>query len=192
MSIQGCGEISESSFKVDECSGGELCTKVALQSFRDSPLCGQLNRKSIKVEFSAHAVYSYLYTAFLQRLIVLKGIVGDFSILVVEQDGDYSERLTLNSEDLPNPVDVEKINLVCSHGNNRSNESPVLQVTRYSIPSDKFNRSQHEVALCANSAMVISLVKNYLKKRRIGVPRVFVSRSWPGVRSSWDAHAGSM
>lgn len=38
-----------------------------------------------------------------------------------------------------------------------------LEVTRYSLPVSKLGSGHHEVALCANSAIVLPLIKHYLR-----------------------------
>lgn len=157
-------EISESEFKNIDIQIESVITKVSLKGLGSGALSGSLNYKGVRHEYSARAIYSYLYSAFLQRLIVLKNIVGQFSITISEKEGNKVERFEINSDDLPEPVSTDHIPLVCSHGNVDSESENILKVTRYSLPEGKSHNSQHEVALCANSAIVYSLTKQYLKK----------------------------
>lgn len=157
-------EISESNFKATENPSKKTETIVTLQGIKSGFSNYQINHQNIRSEFSARSTYSYLYTAFLQRFIVLKNIIGNFSISIIETEGEYSESIIINSSDLPAPTSNEIIPLVCSHGNHSGKVMPTLQVTRYSLPCGEFKDSQHEVALCANSAIVYSLTKLYLRK----------------------------
>ncbi|WP_157976796.1 hypothetical protein [Parahaliea mediterranea] len=93
-----------------------------------------------------------------------RNIVGDFSITILEKSGDDTDVIEIRSEDLPEPVSRDYVPLLCSHGNLVSESIGDLVVTRYSIPEGKLGNPQHEVALCANSAIVFSLIKFYLKK----------------------------
>lgn len=158
-------EISESHFKSDEYLADGIETKVTLQNINANPLIDGFNHKDIRGQFSAQTVYGHLYTAFLQRLIVLKNIIGDFSISIEELlVGEKTETLVIKSENLPRPSDVNALPLVCSHGNQEVRDTHTLNVTRYTLPCGEFKGLQHEIALCANSALVYSLTKYYLKK----------------------------
>lgn len=163
-------EISESHFKSEEYPNGEIETKVTLQNINSIQSIDGFNYQNIRDQFSARVVYGHLYTVFLQRLIVLKNIIGDFSISIEELlggkklDGEKEETLVIKSDNLPKPVDVKELSLVCFHGNQDGRDSHVLKATRYSLPCGEYTGSQHEVALCANSALVYSLTKHYLKK----------------------------
>lgn len=157
-------EISETHFKTENFPNGKIETKVTLQNINSIPSIDGFNYQNIRDQFSAQAVYGHLYTTFLQRLIVLKNIIGGFSISIDELlDGEEETHLVINSDDLPKPVDVKELPLVCSHGNQDDRISHVLNITRYSLPCGDYAVSQHEVALCANSALAQSLTKNFFK-----------------------------
>ncbi|MFI8381087.1 hypothetical protein [Pseudomonas sp. NPDC079086] len=159
-------EISESNFKsTDEINEG-IKTVVTLQEIRRESLSDRLHYGNVRTEFSAHAIHSFLYSAFLQRFIVLKNIIGKFSISIAEKEGEHFEEIIIESDDLPNPIETVVIPLICSHGNQSGQVSPSLTVTRYSLPSENFKSSQHEVALCANAAIVYSLTRQYIRKQQ--------------------------
>ena len=156
-------EISEAHFNTLKNIEKKSETIVSLQGFYDSLISNQLNNINLRAEFSALAVHNYLYTTFLQRFIILRNIVGSFSIAIIEREGSNIDSLTINSEDLPSPTSVEEIPLICTHGKS-DQVLHSLKTTRYSLPRGQFKDSQHEVALCANSAIVQSLTKHYLRK----------------------------
>lgn len=158
-------EISEDNFITSSADGEEIKTTFSLRSRRQSKLTAEqrTEQSSIPEIFSASAVSAHLYTSFLQRLIILKKLIGDFKIEVVSRQGDALERETIAGEDLPEPHGkVEEIPLICAHSK-EIRTGPKLRVTRYSFPEIKFPNFQHEVALCANSAVVQQITKRYVR-----------------------------
>lgn len=158
-------EVSESSFDKTQANNAEIQTSFVLKNRRQSALTAEqkAEQASIPEIFSAPAVSTHLYTALLQRLIVLKTLIGDFKIEVSSIIGNESATETIESKDLPEPVgDVAEIPLICSHSQ-EIRTGVTLRVTRYSFPESKFPNFQHEVALCANSAVVLPITKRYLR-----------------------------
>lgn len=156
-------EISEANFTLSTNPEEKNETTVSLQGAHDKLFSDPLNNRSFRSDFSAHAIYNFVYTTFLQRFIILRNIVGSFTISITESEGSDSETITIDSEDLPTPTSTEEIPIICAHGKT-SEVLPMLKITRYSLPRGQFKDSQHEVALCANSAIVQPLTKYYLKK----------------------------
>ncbi|PJX14605.1 hypothetical protein CWI66_06645 [Halomonas sp. 141] len=159
----GAREISESDFHASDSDSGILETTVSLQGMQEGAYRKHFDRKAIRVDFSAKFIRNYIFVAFLQRLIVLKNIVGDFSISVTEVDDKGSSTEQINSSEVPEPTSVSDFPLLCAHANGESAVDGTLKVTRYSLPESDLIQKQHEVALCANSALVYSLTKFYLK-----------------------------
>ena len=160
----GGGVISEDDFSIQKYQSTSLLTRVVLDGFKSpSNVCGE--EGWLRKDYSAKAVYKYIYLAFMQRLIVLKGIIGDFEISIVEKYGDEEFSEVLRSDSLPAAKEVKKIPLVCGH-DSESKNSHYLNVTRYSLPADSFVNSNHEVALCANSAIVSSVTNKFIKAKR--------------------------
>lgn len=159
-------EISEDHFKVLEESHGVSETKVKLYGLKEEAFQKHFNVNAIRQDFSAKTIRNYIFVAFLQRFIVLKGVVGDFSIEIVEFNGAQEEPITeyIKSSDLPDPIEEKYFSVSCAHGNDRNDKKDILKITRYSLPKDRFPSSQHEVALCANSALVLSITKNFLRR----------------------------
>ncbi|WP_415879865.1 hypothetical protein [Methylomonas sp. TEB] len=156
-------EVSESDFKERESTSNNLETKITLQGLSDEAFKKHFDSRSLKVDFSADKIKNHLFITFMQRFIVLKGIVGDFCVSVTTIDGDNREEKILSSSDLPQPTSRVNIPMFCSHGNESYDFKSDLIVTRYSLPENKLGSFQHEVALCANSALVLSITKYYLR-----------------------------
>lgn len=158
-------EISESSFLTMLAEGASVSTAFTLQGRRQSALTPEqkADPDAVPEIFSAMAIVAHLYTTFLQRLIILKTLIGDFKIEVTSSCGDIHEAECIDGEDLPEPVgEIAKIPLLCTHGKD-FRTGPTLNITRYSFSQEKFPKFQHEVALCANSAVVQQLTKRYLR-----------------------------
>ncbi|TXT41409.1 MAG: hypothetical protein FD135_282 [Comamonadaceae bacterium] len=158
-------EVSENSFSVTPANGEEVETTFTLKGRRQSTLTAEqkVEQGSTPEVFSAPAVAAHLYTALLQRLIILKELIGDFKIQVSSSHGDKSAEKTIAGKDLPKPVgQIAEISLTCNHSK-EFRIGPKLRVTRYSFPEVEFPSFQHEVALCANSAVVQPIIKRYLR-----------------------------
>lgn len=156
-------EISEANFTPSTNPEEINETTVSLRGLHKGLMNDPLNNRNLRADFSVHAIYNFLCTTFLQRFIILRNIVGSFAISITESEGDNIETVTINSEDLPSPTSTEEVPLICTHGKS-TQASPTLKVTRYSLPRGQFKDSQHEIALCANSAIVQSLTKYYFRK----------------------------
>lgn len=158
-------EISENSFIATPADGVEIQTTFSLKSRRQSTMSAEQKseHRSIPEIFSAPEVTAHLYTSLLQRLIILKKLIGNFKIEVLSSQGDVLAKEKIESIDLPDPVgQVVEIPLVCTHSKDFK-VGPKLRVTRYSFPESEFPNFHHEVALCANSAVVLSISKRYMR-----------------------------
>lgn len=156
-------EVSESDFNERGAVSNYLETKITLQGLSEEACKKHFDSRSLKVDFSAEKIKNHLFITFMQRFIVLKGIVGDFCVSITTVDGDNREEKILSSSDLPQPVSSVQIPMLCSHGNGDYGFENKLIVTRYSLPENKLGSFQHEVALCANSALVLPITKYYLR-----------------------------
>lgn len=104
-----------------------------------------------------------LYTAALQRLITLKKLTGLFRIDISSTRGNIKKPASIVSGNLPEAVGlIKELALAYLHSKDKR-IGPLLKVTRYSFSAHEFPNFQHEVALCANSAVVQSITKHYLK-----------------------------
>jgi hypothetical protein len=156
----GTREVSEESFKKSFVADENLRTVIGLKNRRIRNLSNESS--DVLDDFGCNAVCMHIYKSFLQRLIVLKSLVGDFSILVRETTDGKSDQIEIKAEDLPEPIEKIEVPLLCTHGENQKT-GPALEVTRYSFASEKNPGFQHEIALCANSSIVYSLTKKYIK-----------------------------
>ncbi|MBT2771289.1 hypothetical protein J7J47_03470 [Halomonas sp. ISL-60] len=156
-------EITEASFNTEDSVEGFLSTRVSVSSLKKFFYNKGVTYQNVKADFSVDALYRYLYITFMQRFIIIKEISGDFKIKIVTTEGDESEQKEILSEDLPMPISVKTIPLSCSHGREVADSSVDLKITRYSLPYASFKDTEHEVALCANSALVKSITNYYLR-----------------------------
>lgn len=157
---ENTSEISENDFKVEEKTQQTLQTAITLWQLKKNLTV--YHNINIEEYFSAQKIRDYLFFAFIQRFIILKGEIGDFLISIKESNNGVVSIHEINSDDLPVPTEVKELKLITecqlaepSHG--------TIKITRYSLPSDSFKNAQHEVALCANSAIVSSLIKAFIK-----------------------------
>jgi hypothetical protein len=158
-------EISESSFLETAAEGADVATVFTLTERRQNRTTAEhkTEQRDLRDVFSADAVSTHLYTSFLQRLIILKNTIGEFKIEITSAYGNTTSARTIDSKDLPDPVgDVAEIPLTCQHAKD-ARTGPALKVTRYSFPAQEFPDFQHEVALCANSAVVQQITKRYFR-----------------------------
>ncbi|MBN6533021.1 hypothetical protein JZM40_15430 [Acinetobacter pittii] len=155
-------EISEAHFSQCELESTDINTKVTLKGIKKNSFKNQNDILTIRNDFSALILKKYVLTTFLQRLILLKELIGEFSINFHDNDNGERTSSSISSDDLPSPVDNKTLVLRCSHSN-LSKPSYALKITRYSITPSENSSEQHEVALCANSAIVCSLAKKFFR-----------------------------
>jgi hypothetical protein len=157
-------EISEESFSETQSAHTDFSTTIKLSNRHNNPvnLENRAEQGQTQEVFSCDAVALHLYTSFLQRLIILKGIIGDFSIEIKCTHNGKSSDEVIQAEHLPLPSETKNIPLLCEHGKT-PRCGPELKVNRYSFLETEFPNFQHEVALCANSAIVRHLTRHYLK-----------------------------
>jgi len=158
-------EISEDSFIISSEGKVELQTKFKLSGRRNNILLNdqRVELDQVSVIFSASSICSHLYMAMLQRLIILKGLIGSFKVEVRSNLNGQLSTSIIEEGNLPEPVgQVVKVPLVCAHSK-ESQIGPHLNVTRYSFAENDFPNFQHEVALCANSAIVLPITRRYLR-----------------------------
>lgn len=159
-------EINTNNFSTETIPAtSDLSTTITLQNIKNRSNFNAAEQVSenIRGAFSAGSVRDYIYITFLQRMVMLKSIVGNFLFQFSDKDAaGISSKFKITVEDLPEPVSKVNIPLICLHGR-PSSKSYLLYITRYSLPEHKFTNIHHEVALCANSAAVLSLTKIFLK-----------------------------
>ncbi|GAA5001465.1 hypothetical protein GCM10023206_03950 [Acinetobacter puyangensis] len=154
-------EVSESQFNQYDVESQDIHTKITLKGIKQNAF-KNFSDISIRNDFSALSIKNYILTAFLQRFLLLKDIVGEFSIVFNENNNNKKSSFEISSMDLPTPVDTKTIYIKCSHSNSIKPKYN-LKITRYSITSSENINLQHEIALCANSAIVYSLTKKFFR-----------------------------
>jgi hypothetical protein len=156
-------EVSENSFVESDASNLEIGTTVVVRdrkinAEKESPS----NEGQLPARYSSAAIANHISTSLLLRLIILKDIVGQFSIEIRSGLGGISTQHKITASDLPVPKEEKEIPLLCLHGHPHA--TPVaLTVTRYSLKENDFPNSQHEIALCANSAVVQPITRHFIK-----------------------------
>ncbi|RQO61890.1 hypothetical protein DBR47_07155 [Paucibacter sp. KBW04] len=157
--------VSEQSFVTTPADGSQITTTFTLKGRRQVALTPEqrADEASVPEIFSAKAIVDHLYTTFLQRFIILKKLIGDFKIEVESRHGNVFKTEFIDDKVLPEPVgEVARLPLVCAHSK-ELRTGPTLLITRYSFSQAIFPTFQHEVALCANSAVVQQITKRYLR-----------------------------
>ena len=161
-------EISKESFVETSASGASISTIFKLKGHRSNPIPAEqkTERGATPDVFSAPALARHLYTSFLQRLVILKALIGNFQIKLTSVYKNNEHTLeaegSIESKDLPMSAEKLDISLVCTHAK-EPRIGTLFHITRYSFPKDEFPNFEHEVALCANSAVVQQITRRYLK-----------------------------
>jgi hypothetical protein len=153
-------EIREDNF-LTEATTRDVQTRITLKRMKEKTLSGLLDISNVRNEFSSKVIHDFLNTSFLQRLIVLKNIVGSFCIEIVEKEGATTHSNVITSDQLPLPTEVLPISLTCGH--REDVKTYVLKLTRYSLDEADSPSLEHEVALCANSAIAYSITKQFVR-----------------------------
>lgn len=153
-------EISEDDFKIGQDNPETLQTTISLWHLKKNLVLNQ--NINLDEHFSAQKIRDYLFFAFIQRFIILKREIGDFSVSVQELNNSDENTQEINSKDLPEPTETKELKLISANEIAEPSHSDIL-ITRYSLPNHSFKNAQHEVALCANSAIVSSLIKEFIK-----------------------------
>jgi hypothetical protein len=153
-------EIAEQNF-AKEPTSETVKTRLILKRLNEKALGALFDITTIRSDFTAFTIQHFLKTAFLQRFIVLKNIVGEFSITIIERENGESVYEVIGSDQLPTPSQVIPISVSCGHRDD--SRSYKLKLTRYSLLEKDSPSLEHEIALCANSAIVTSLTKYFLK-----------------------------
>lgn len=157
-------EISEASFKLEDAPTNEIKTLISLTGLSDQAIKKHFWSKNLPSEFSAANLKHHVFITFLQRLITLKEVIGDFSIeLHTTLFGEQQPVQRITANDLPKKLPVPDMPIVCNHGNDGINGELKLSISTYEFLEGEFAGFEHDVALCANSSIVKSLTKTFLK-----------------------------
>lgn len=153
-------EIAEEHF-IKHSTSMDVQTRITLKRMKEKALLGLSDSINIRSDFSGRTIHDFLNTSFLQRLIVLKNIIGMFNISIVEKDGENVTKNIITSDQLPVPTEILPLTLSCGH--RPDSDTFQLNLTRYSLDQADSPSLEHEVALCANSAIASSITKQFLR-----------------------------
>lgn len=159
-------EISEGSFHTSDADGKDVQTIVTLTGLSNEAARRHFWNRNLPADFSALNLRHHIFITFLHRLIALKNVIGDFCIEVSTNIDGNEELQKITSEDLPDKKPVPDISIVCSHGNDGNIGIHKLSVSQYEFFVDRHVGFEHEVALCANSSIVKSVTKSFLKVQK--------------------------
>lgn len=158
-------DISEDDFKVVDDIDLNVKTTVALEGLKENVFDKIFSENELQEVYSAKLVKNHILVSSLQRLIYFVEKVGDFKITIRERRGDETKIEELVSSDLPTPSSTTSIEITCQHSEDSKPKNQHMQVIRYSLPAIDYSELQHEVALCANSASVISIIHRFLRTK---------------------------
>ena len=156
-------EISEGSFQTVGADGQPVQTIVTLTGLAKEAARRHFWNRNLPADFCASNLRHHIFITFLHRLVALKSVIGDFCIEVSTKLDGKEELQKINAEDLPEKRPVPDIPIVCSHGNDDNIGTHNLVISQYEFFVDRHVAFEHEVALCANSSIVKSLTKSFLK-----------------------------
>lgn len=158
-------EIQLSDFKHSAIGDVEKKTTLELSWLKEDAARKHFDSNGVKSDLAAETIKQHLFMTFLNRLIFLKGVIGDFDIKISDNLAGHSNSVHIRSAELPSPTETSVLPLTCIHGNSKDQKA-VIKISRYSLQASKFKDSKHEVALCANSSVVLSLSKHYFRNQR--------------------------
>ncbi|WP_233081866.1 hypothetical protein [Rheinheimera soli] len=159
-------EISEGSFLTSDAKERDIETTVSLTGLSREAARKHFSSGNIPTDFSARNLRHHIFITFLHRLIALKNVIGDFCIEVSTKIEGDEELQKITSEDLPENKPVSDIPIICSHGNADRIGEHKLSVSLYEFFVDRHVGFEHEVALCANSSIVKSITRSFLKVQK--------------------------
>ncbi len=159
-------EISEDSFQTVGVDGQRIQTIVTLTGLSIEALRRHFWNRNLPAEFSASNLRHHIFITFLHRLVALKSVIGDFCIEVSTKIDGIEELQKITAEDLPEKRPVPDIPIICPHSHGDNIGTHNLVVSQYELIVDKHVAFEHEVALCANSSIVKSLTKLFLKVQK--------------------------
>ena len=160
-------EISEGAFKLANTPVKEIKTSFSLTGLSEQALTKHFSSRELTYDFSAVNLKHHIFVTFLQRLIALKDVIGNFTIELCTSLHSVQEPIQrITAEDLPQKLPVPEIPIICAHGSHDVTDEYKLTVSTYEFSESKFSGFEHDVALCANSSIVKSLTKIFLKVQK--------------------------
>jgi len=158
-------EISEDSFVISNTSETDTKTEVIVGVIKEAVYKKIFAPMDIRNNFSAKELKNHIMISFLQRLISLKDVLGDFCIEFNVQCGENEERQTLCRQDLPEATSCKEIEVPFRSGS--TIEHVQCRLAHYKLIESDYKLKGNTIALCAKSSIVKTITKQYLKTKTI-------------------------
>lgn len=163
-------EIDEQSFAVEkakDCSSFE--TTVVLDNVKPEIYKTLLSNKDINIEFSPERLKGHILISFLQRLVSLRPIIGNFTIdFEAFYDGAPTSSDSIDSDDLPERTNVKEFDVVLKNlKDDTILDSQKFVVSHYKLKKSDYLLKKNTVAFCAKSSIVKVITGRYLKNKTL-------------------------
>jgi hypothetical protein len=161
-------EISESSFSTNDSNENDTRTTITLDNVKDDIYEKLFSGKDLKEAFSAESLRHHVLVTFLQRLVGLKEVIGEFCI---QFKSCYKEDVSLKelcTKDIPNATKTIKVDIIYDNENGERHEkTETCQIAHYKLLASEYKLKSNVVALCAKSAIVKLITNRYLKTKTL-------------------------
>lgn len=143
-------------------------TTIRLEQFKESARARISHGEALSSLFSAPILKKQMLVAFLQRLVGLKGRLGDFEIRFVTRHWKSGEQIEhLKRSDLPK-ITAERVVKVEERdprtGEGLGNHQP-FKLTHYKLDASLYDLPRNAIAFCAKSSPVKDITPHYLRTR---------------------------
>ena len=162
-------QIDFSDFESEPVDEGDIGTKIRLGDFKDTARLRILHGEPPSTFYSAHLLKRQMLVAFLQRLVGLQSVLGDFEISFStkrwdqeEADVEYLRRVNLPEVTAERSVDVEERDPATGDG---LNVFQTFKLSHYRLDPVLFDLPKNAIALCAKSSPVRDITSYYLRTR---------------------------
>ncbi len=160
--------ISENSFTLEPVLIEEYSTTIKLRELNTKIFEILLKNRNLLEVFSGDELKNHVLVTFLQRLIGLKGKIGEFEISFKNIYEDDEKNKILTHLDLPvcEPEKSLNIHYLDEEGNETVNFEQ-FNITHYKIDRSHINIKRNAVSLCANSSVVRDVKSHFIKSKTI-------------------------
>ncbi len=158
-------EISKDTFTTSDANGTDTMTEVVVRTVKEVVYNKIFAPMDIQSKFSSNTLRNHTMVSFLQRLISLKDVLGDFCIDFHVQCGEHEENESLCRRDLPEPSSHKEIDIPFKSGSTVKYEQ--CRLTHYKLNESDYKLKGNTIALCAKSSIVKLITKQYLKTKTI-------------------------
>ncbi|RLL50704.1 hypothetical protein D8Y20_11360 [Mariprofundus sp. EBB-1] len=160
-------EINEGSFILEDTLETDTKTRITLDIIKEEIYKKCFLNMDLKEKFSAESLRKYVMISFLQRLVGLKQVLGDFCIEFKTLCGDKEAIQQLHREDLPEVTTRKDVNIPYSRETESLLSPELCKISHYKLNESDYKLSGSTIALCAKSSIVKLITKNYLKTKTL-------------------------